>query len=82
MNGGYGYTLNKYDISANSRRSNLGLNFGVWSASICSTATGAANARMPALPYRMLAWNGSNWSRPCAPTSATYGRPTKTTCKC
>ena len=26
MNGGYGYTLNKYDISANSRRSNLGLN--------------------------------------------------------
>ena len=29
MNGGYGYTLNKYDISANSRRSNLGLNFGV-----------------------------------------------------
>ena len=29
MNGGYGYTLNKYDIAANSRRSNLGLNFGV-----------------------------------------------------
>ena len=29
MHGGYGYTLNKYDISANSRRSNLGLNFGV-----------------------------------------------------
>lgn len=29
MNTGYGYTLNKYDISANSRRSNLGLNFGV-----------------------------------------------------
>ena len=29
MNGGYGYTLNKYDISANSRRSNLGLNVGV-----------------------------------------------------
>ena len=29
MNGGYGYTLNKSDISANSRRSNLGLNFGV-----------------------------------------------------
>lgn len=29
MNGGYGYTLNKYDISANNRRSNLGLNFGV-----------------------------------------------------
>ncbi|MCD8181964.1 MAG: TolC family protein [Bacteroides sp.] len=29
MNGGYGYTLNKYDISANSRRSNLGLNIGV-----------------------------------------------------
>ena len=29
MNGGYGYTLNKYAISANSRRSNLGLNFGV-----------------------------------------------------
>ena len=31
---------------------------------------------------RTLAWNGSNWSKPCAPTSATYGRPTKTTCKC
>lgn len=29
MNGGYGYTLNKYDISANSRRSNLGLNVGL-----------------------------------------------------
>lgn len=29
MNAGYGYTLNKYDISANSRRSNLGLNIGV-----------------------------------------------------
>lgn len=29
MNTGYGYTLNKYDISANSRRSNLGLNVGV-----------------------------------------------------
>ena len=29
VNGGYGYTLNKYEISANSRRDNLGLNFGV-----------------------------------------------------
>ena len=29
MNGGYGYTLNKYDISVNSHRSNLGLNFGL-----------------------------------------------------
>lgn len=29
MNGGYGYTLNKYDISANSRRSNLGMNMGL-----------------------------------------------------
>ena len=29
MNAGYGYTLNKYEISANSRRENLGLNFGV-----------------------------------------------------
>lgn len=29
MNAGYGYTFNKYDISPNSRRSNLGLNFGV-----------------------------------------------------
>ncbi len=29
LNTGYGYTLNKYDISANSRRSNLGLNGGL-----------------------------------------------------
>ena len=29
LNGGYGYTLNKYELAANSRRSNLGLNFGV-----------------------------------------------------
>lgn len=29
LNGGYGYTLNRYDISVNSRRSNLGLNVGV-----------------------------------------------------
>lgn len=29
MNAGYGYTLNKYEIAANSRRSNLGLNIGV-----------------------------------------------------
>ena len=29
LNGGYGYTLNKYEMAANSRRSNLGLNFGV-----------------------------------------------------
>lgn len=29
MNAGYGYTFNKYDISPNSRRNNLGLNFGV-----------------------------------------------------
>ncbi len=29
MNAGYGYTLNKYEIAANSRRNNLGLNFGV-----------------------------------------------------
>ena len=28
LNGGYGYTLNKYELAANSRRSNLGLNFG------------------------------------------------------
>ena len=28
MNGGYGYTLNKYDISANSRRSNVGVTVG------------------------------------------------------
>ena len=29
LNAGYGYTLNKYEISATSRRDNLGLNFGV-----------------------------------------------------
>ncbi len=29
LNAGYGYTLNKYEIAANSRRDNLGLNFGV-----------------------------------------------------
>ncbi|MEG0453893.1 MAG: TolC family protein [Bacteroides sp.] len=29
LNTGYGYTLNKYDISANSRRSNLGFNGGL-----------------------------------------------------
>lgn len=29
VNGGYGYTLNKYDISTTSRRKELGLNFGV-----------------------------------------------------
>lgn len=29
LNGGYGYTLNKYELAANSRRSTLGLNFGV-----------------------------------------------------
>ena len=29
LNAGYGYTLNKYDISSTSRRDNLGLNFGV-----------------------------------------------------
>jgi outer membrane protein TolC len=29
LNAGYGYTINKYEISANSRRDNLGLNFGV-----------------------------------------------------
>ena len=29
LNAGYGYTFNKYEISATSRRDNLGLNFGV-----------------------------------------------------
>ncbi len=29
LNGGYGYSLNKYEMGANSRRSTLGLNFGV-----------------------------------------------------
>ena len=29
LNAGYGYTLNKYELGANSRRNNLGLNFGV-----------------------------------------------------
>lgn len=29
MNAGYGYTLNKYEMGANSRRSNLRLNFGL-----------------------------------------------------
>lgn len=29
LNAGYGYTLNKYDISATKRRDNLGLDFGV-----------------------------------------------------
>ena len=29
VNAGYGYTLNKYEISANSQRDNLGFNFGV-----------------------------------------------------
>ena len=29
VNAGYGYTLNKYEINANSRRDNLGFNFGV-----------------------------------------------------
>ena len=29
LNGGYGYSLNKYEMGANTRRSTLGLNFGV-----------------------------------------------------
>ena len=29
LNAGYGYTLNKYEVSATSRRDNLGMNFGV-----------------------------------------------------
>ena len=29
VNAGYGYTVNKYEVSANSRRDNLGFNFGV-----------------------------------------------------
>ena len=29
LNAGYGYTLNKYEVSATSRRDNLGLNFGM-----------------------------------------------------
>ncbi|NDV60130.1 TolC family protein [Bacteroides sp. 519] len=29
LNSGYGYTLNKYEVAANSKRSNLGLNAGV-----------------------------------------------------
>ena len=29
LNGGYGYSLNNYDMGANTRRSTLGLNFGV-----------------------------------------------------
>ena len=29
INAGYGYTLNKYEVSATSRRDNLGLNFGI-----------------------------------------------------
>ena len=29
LNAGYGYTLNKYEISSTSRRDNLGLNFGL-----------------------------------------------------
>ena len=29
LNAGYGYTLNKYEISSTSRRENLGMNFGV-----------------------------------------------------
>ena len=29
LNSGYGYTLNKYEIGANSQRNNLGFNFGV-----------------------------------------------------
>jgi outer membrane protein TolC len=29
VNAGYGYTINKYEISSTSRRDNLGLNFGV-----------------------------------------------------
>lgn len=52
MNGGYGYTLNKYDISANSRRSNLGLNFGVTVGFNLFDGTAAANSAMHALPYK------------------------------
>ncbi len=29
LNTGYGYTFNKYDINANSRRVNLGFNAGI-----------------------------------------------------
>ena len=29
LNGGYGYSLNKYEMGANTRRSTLGLNFGI-----------------------------------------------------
>jgi outer membrane protein TolC len=29
LNAGYGYTMNKYEISSTSRRNNLGMNFGV-----------------------------------------------------
>ena len=68
MNGGYGYTLNKYDISANSRRSNLGLNVGVTVASTSSTATAVVSAATHASLCRTPAWNESNWNKPCVPT--------------
>ena len=69
MNGGYGYTLNKYDISANSRRSNLGLNFGVTVGFNLFDGNRRRELRNRT-HCRTNARFGtrSNWNKPCAPT--------------
>lgn len=68
MNGGYGYTLNKYDISANSRRSNLGLNFGVTVGFNLFDGNRRRELRNARIAVQTPVWNANNWNKPCAPT--------------
>lgn len=82
LNTGYGYTLNKYDIAANSQRGNLGFNGGLTVGFNIFDGNRRREKEMQVLPLRMPVCNVRKWNRPYGLTSVTYGRPIAIISKC
>ena len=68
MNGGYGYTFNKYDIATNIQRGNLGANFGLtigFNLFDGNRRRERNNARIAIQNARL---NANNWNKPYVQT--------------
>ena len=58
LNAGYGYTLNRYELSSTKKRDNWGLTPASPSVSTYSTANGKCKKEMHNWPLNTPNWNG------------------------
>lgn len=82
LNTGYGYTLNKYDIAANSQRGNLGFNGGLTVGFNIFDGNRRREKRNASIAIKNARLQRQEVEQPYGLTSVTYGRPIAIISKC